>query len=80
MDSTLDVSIEPPNMVVEVSVSGFEGLSFTLEYDLKDILEIEVEDGDVEIIDTHWHGIVLDTPDGTEHIDLRDIQEGIEDE
>jgi hypothetical protein len=70
----VDVSIDPPNIVVEVELGPPLNASMELEYDLKDIIDIGDDDDDVEIVDSHWHGIVLEGPDGeTHHIDLRDV-------
>lgn len=75
-----DIELRPPHLVVEVNISEDSGLSFELEYELVEILDIAVEDEEeVEIIDAHWHGIVIEDPEGeTHHIDLRELD--LEDE
>ena len=71
-----DARIEPPNLVVEVSLSPFSGVMFEAKYDLAEVLDIEGEDGDFEVIDSHWHGLIVEGPDGeTEHVDLRELNE-----
>lgn len=72
-ESSFDVRIEPPELIVEVSIGPNDSVSMELSYNLKDVLNIESKN--IEIIDSHWHGIVLDTPEGTEHMDLRDVDE-----
>ena len=77
MSDGFSVSIEPPNLLVEVELAPALGATMELEYDLADILNFEGEDAeDIEIIDSHWHGIVLKGPENeTHHIDLRDVDE-----
>lgn len=69
-----DIKIAPPNLVVEMDVVGS---TLQLEYDLVDLINFEGADAeDIEIIDSHWHGIVLEGPENeTHHIDLRDVDE-----
>lgn len=73
MSDNIDITIRPPHMVVEVQLPGHDSLSCELEYDLVDIIDFS-GDGDIDIIDSHWHGIVLEDGDGeTHHVDLRDL-------
>lgn len=70
----MEVSVQPPNLAVEVPMAEPMSATLELEYDLKDILRFEGDSEDIEVIDTHWHGIVIAGPDDqTHHIDLRDI-------
>lgn len=75
-ETEFDVSLQPPDLVVELTLPP-TGITMELSYDLVDVLDFEGEDADeVEIIDSHWHGIVVEGPDGeTHHIDLREVEE-----
>lgn len=82
MSDQISVSVEPPNLLVEVELAPALGATMELSYDLVDILNFEGENADeVEIIDSHWHGIVLEGPENeTHHIDLRDVDELTDDD
>lgn len=77
MSDPFSVSIEPPNLLVEVELAPALGATMELSYDLADVLNFEGEDAEgIEIIDSHWHGIVLEGPENeTHHIDLRQVDE-----
>jgi hypothetical protein len=80
-DDMFEVSIEPPNLVVEVQLAPSGDLTATLTYDLKEVFDISTDSENIGIIDTHWHGIVLEAPDGeTHHIDMRELNETSDDE
>lgn len=69
---TVDIQIDPPHLVVELEI--VTGAVMELEYDLVDILDVQADGEEVEVIDAHWHGIVLEGPDGeTHHVDLREV-------
>ena len=70
----MDVSIDPPHLVVEVPMTAPMDATMELEYELDEVLQFDSEE--VSIVDSHWHGVVVEGPDGeTEHIDLRDVRE-----
>ena len=71
-----DVSIQPPDLVVELTLPP-TGITMELSYDLKEVLDFEGEDAEeITIVDSHWHGIVVENPDGeTHHVDLRELDE-----
>lgn len=73
-NDAIDVKVEPPHLVIDIELSAPMSDSLRLEYDLDEVIEINTpDDGDVTIVDSHWHGVVVEGPDDTHHIDLREV-------
>jgi len=72
----MDVVIDPPHMRVEMSLGGSLDGTVQSEYELEEIVSFGE---DVTIVDSHWHGVVLEGPESeTEHVDLREFSDMVD--
>jgi len=70
----MDVVIDPPHMRVEMSLGGSLDGAIEAKYALEEVVSFGGED--VSVVDSHWHGVVLEGPEGeTEHVDLREFSD-----
>lgn len=66
--SEIDVCIEWPNLYVEFG-------PFSVVYDIEDLITIEGDKDDVSILEVTDNGLVIETENGTEFVDMRAFQE-----
>lgn len=74
-DANIRVELDLPELIVIMDLDF--GMEAEIRYHLADVIDIvSDETAEIEIVDVHWHGIVLaDSDNETHHIDLRDLQE-----
>jgi hypothetical protein len=71
----IDVELDPPNINIELELDDPTGTGrvFSLGYEIPLERIVDIQSDNVEVVEATETGLVVDRGDGTNHVDLRDI-------